>query len=72
MSTEEVNNLVSLVADTAFSIASGIVIDGANLNYDLCVISNKEVRDHVVDVINSLFNAKYESKSTDYRVQTIQ
>lgn len=58
MSTKEVNNLVSLVADTAFSIAGGIVIDRANLN--------------VVDVINSLFNAKYESKSTDYRVQTIQ
>lgn len=36
------------------------------------MISNKEVRDHVVDVINSLFNAKYESKSTDYRLQTIQ
>lgn len=72
MSTEEVNNLVSLVADTAFSIASGIIIDRANLNYDLCTISNKEVRDHVVDVINSLFNAKYESKTTDYRVQTIQ
>ena len=58
MSTEEVNNLVSLVADTAFSIDSGIIIDRANLN--------------VVDVINSLFNAKYESKTTDYRVQTIQ
>lgn len=72
MSTEEVNNLVGLVADTAFSIASGIIIDRANLNYDLCMISNKEVRDHVVDVINSLFNAKYESKTTDYRVQTIQ
>lgn len=57
MSTEEVNNLVSLVADTAFSIASGIIIDRANL---------------IVDVINSLFNAKYESKTTDYRVQTIQ
>lgn len=69
---EEVNNLVSLVADTAFSIASGIVIDRASLNYDLCMISNKEVRDHVVDVINSLFNTKYESKPTDYRVQTIQ
>lgn len=72
MSTEEVNNLVSLVADTAFSIAGGIIIDRANLNYDLCMISNKEVRDHIVDVINSLFNAKYESKTTDYRVQTIQ
>lgn len=72
MSTEEVNNLVSLVADTAFSIASGIIIDRGNLNYDLCMISNKEVRDHVVDVINSLFDAKYESKSTDYRIQTIQ
>lgn len=72
MSTEEVNNLVSLVADTVFSIASGIVIDRASLNYDLCMISNKEVRDHVVDVINSLFNTKYESKPTDYRVQTIQ
>ena len=52
MSTEEVNNLVSLVADTAlvslvadtaFSITSGIIIDRANLN----------------SVINSLFNAKY-------------
>lgn len=72
MSTKEVNNLVSLVADTAFSIAGGIIIDRANLNYDLCMISNKEVRDHIVDVINSLFNAKYESKTTDYRVQTIQ
>lgn len=72
MSTEEVNNLVSLVADTAFSIAGGIIIDRANLNYDLCMISNKEVRDHIVDVINSLFNTKYESKTTDYRVQTIQ
>lgn len=68
MSTEEVNNLVGLVADTAFSIAGGIIIDRANLNYDLCMISNKEVRDHVVDVINSLFDAKYESKSTDYRI----
>lgn len=72
MSTKEVNNLISLVADTAFSIAGGIIIDRANLNYDLCMISNKEVRDHIVDVINSLFNAKYESKTTDYRVQTIQ
>lgn len=72
MSTKEVNNLVSLVADTAFSIASGIVIDRGNLNYNLSMISNKEVRDHVVDVINSLFNTKYESKPTDYRVQTIQ
>lgn len=71
MSTKEVNNLVSLVADTAFSIAGGIIIDRGNLNYNLSMISNKEVRDHVVDVINSLFDAKYESKSTDYRLQTI-
>lgn len=56
MSTKEVNNL------------SGIIIDRGNLNYNLSMISNKEVRDHVVDVINSLFDAKYESKSTDYRI----
>lgn len=71
MSTGEINNLISLVADTAFSIANGIVIDRASLDYKLCVITNKEVRNHVIDVINSLFNAKYESKPTDYRIQTI-
>lgn len=44
---------MSTKADTAFSIAGGIIIDRGNL---------------IVDVINSLFDAKYESKSTDYRI----
>ena len=39
MSTEEVNNLISLVADTAFSIAGGIIIDKSkSTDYRLQII----------------------------------
>lgn len=54
MSTKEINDLISVIADAAFSIGNNIIIDRASLEYQLCLVKDKEVRDHAIDVINSL------------------
>lgn len=53
MTTKETNDLMSLIADTAFRI--GIIIDKA---YQLDQVEDKDIREHGKNVINSLLSAK--------------
>lgn len=46
------NDLMSLIADTAFRI--GIIIDKAYIEYHL----DQDIREHSKNVINSLLSAK--------------
>lgn len=52
MVTKEINDLMSLIADTAFRI--GIIIDKAEYHLD----QDKDIREHSKNVINSLLSAK--------------
>lgn len=52
MTTKEINDLMSLIADTAFRI--GIIIDKAYIEYHL----DQDIREHSKNVINSLLSAK--------------
>ena len=49
------NDLMSLIADTAFRIGAGIIIDKAYIEYHL---DQKDIREHSKNVINSLLSAK--------------
>lgn len=50
------NDLMSLIADTAFRIGAGIIIDKAYIEYHLD--QDKDIREHSKNVINSLLSAK--------------
>lgn len=52
MTTKEINDLI---ADTAFRISAGIIID---IEYHLDQVEDKDIREHGKDVINSLLSAK--------------
>lgn len=56
MTTKEINDLMSLIADTAFRI--GIIIDKAYIKYQLDQVEDKDIREHGKNVINSLLSAK--------------
>lgn len=56
MTTKEINDLMSLIADTAFRI--GIIIDKAYIEYHLDQVEDKDIREHGKNVINSLLSAK--------------
>lgn len=56
MTTKETNDLMSLIADTAFRIGAGIIIDKAYIEYHLD--QDKDIREHSKNVINSLLSAK--------------
>lgn len=58
MTTKEINDLISLIADTAFRIGAGIIIDEAYIEYDLDQIEDKDIREHSKNVIDSLLSAK--------------
>lgn len=58
MTTKEINDLMSLIADTAFRISAGIIIDKAYIEYQLDQVEDKDIREHSKDVINSLLSAK--------------
>lgn len=55
MTTKETNDLMSLIADTAFRI--GIIIDKAYIEYHLDQVEDKDIREHSKNVINSLLSA---------------
>lgn len=50
------NDLMSLIADTAFRIGAGIIIDKAYIEYHLDQV--EDIREHSKNVINSLLSAK--------------
>ena len=52
------NDLMSLIADTAFRIGAGIIIDKAYIEYHLDQVEDKDIREHSKNVINSLLSAK--------------
>jgi hypothetical protein len=56
MTTKEINDLMSLIADTAFRIGAGIIIDKTYIEYHLD--QGKDIREHGKNVINSLLSAK--------------
>ena len=58
MTTKEINDLMSLIADTAFRINAGIIIDKAYIEYHLDQVEDKDIREHGKNVINSLLSAK--------------
>lgn len=58
MTTKEINDLMSLIADTAFRITAGIIIDKAYIEYQLDQVKDKDIREHGKNVINSLLSAK--------------
>lgn len=58
MTTKEINDLMSLIADTAFRIGAGIIIDKAYIKYQLDQVEDKDIREHGKNVINSLLSAK--------------
>lgn len=49
---------MSLIADTAFRIGAGIIIDKAYIKYQLDQVEDKDIREHGKNVINSLLSAK--------------
>lgn len=54
MTTKEINDLMSLIADTAFRI--GIIIDKTYIEYHLDQVEDKDIREHGKNVINSLLS----------------
>lgn len=55
MTTKETNDLI---ANTAFRIGAGIIIDKAYIEYHLDQVEDKDIREHSKNVINSLLSAK--------------
>lgn len=45
MTTKETNDLMSLIADTAFRIGAGIIIDKAYIEYHLDQVEDKDIRE---------------------------
>ena len=43
MTTKEINDLMSLIADTAFRIGAGIIIDKTYIEYHLDQVSQRNV-----------------------------
>lgn len=58
MTTKEINDLMGLIADTAFRIGAGIIIDKTYIEYHLDQVEDKDIREHGKNVINSLLSAK--------------
>lgn len=55
MEAKEINDVISLMVDATLSIAGGLLLDKKGLEYNIKAIKDKEVREHVEDVLNNLF-----------------
>lgn len=54
MSIGEINNLLSLVGDTAFRLGAGIETGEQYLEYIIDQIPDKDIREHVRNVLSSI------------------